>query len=77
MGSTKNKTDDMLAQLATKDLAGDTAFLVGDTIYDIRAAKSAGVSSVGITTGYHTRDMLAAESPDILVDSLAELAEYL
>ena len=77
VGSSRNKVDAMQKILTEKGLSGKEAFLVGDTLYDIRAAKEAGVFSVGITTGYHPREKLAAESPDALVDSLTELAELL
>ncbi len=50
---------------------------VGDTLYDIQAAKKAGVMSVGITTGYHAREQLTAESPDLIVDSLTEFLTHL
>ncbi len=51
-------------------------FYVGDTIYDIQAAKKAKVKSVAITNGYHIRKRLLKEKPDIVVESLTELLEY-
>ena len=48
------------------------AIYLGDTIYDIRAAKKAGVHSVGVATGYHVRERLVNENPDFVVDSLTE-----
>ena len=50
---------------------------VGDTIYDIRAAKEAGVNSAGVSTGYHLKERLQQEQPDILVSSLSELEQLL
>jgi len=49
------------------------ALYMGDTVFDIRAAKQAGVTSVGIATGYHTKDRLVREAPDHVFSSLTEL----
>jgi pyrophosphatase PpaX len=47
---------------------------VGDSPFDIGAAKAAGVTAVGVTWGgIHRRDRLAAEEPDAIVDTVEEL----
>lgn len=51
-------------------------FYVGDTIYDIQAAKKTKVKSVAITNGYHIRKRLLEEKPDIVVNSLTDLLNY-
>ena len=51
----------------------ETVVYIGDTIFDVRSGKEACVRTVAVATGYHSRDRLAQESPDILVDSLSEL----
>jgi pyrophosphatase PpaX len=52
---------------------GDAAY-VGDSPFDLRAAKAAGVAAIGVTWGgIHTRERLADEEPDALVDSAEEL----
>jgi len=48
---------------------------IGDTVYDIRSAKEAGVRSAAITHGYNTRDVLHEEHPEYLIDTLGELVE--
>lgn len=69
--------DKAIGILAILDLLGvrDRASVayVGDTIYDIRAAKVAGVVSVGITTGYMNAVRLMMEEPDLLFYSLSDL----
>jgi HAD superfamily hydrolase (TIGR01509 family) len=45
--------------------------LVGDSDYDVRAGRSAGVTTVAVTYGYRPRKALA--SADHLIDSLSEL----
>jgi pyrophosphatase PpaX len=53
----------------------ETAY-VGDTPFDIRAAKSARVFAVAATWGgLHTRERLEAESPDALVETPEELLD--
>jgi pyrophosphatase PpaX len=53
--------------------AGDAAY-VGDAPFDIKAAKAAGIFSVGVTWGgIHARERLEAEQPDALVDTPEEL----
>ena len=50
----------------------DTAY-VGDMQNDMIAAKKAGAAAIGITTGYHSRNMLKEAGADYIVDSLSEL----
>ncbi len=51
----------------------DAAY-VGDSPFDIRAAKAAGVHAVAVTWGgIHSRERLEAEEPDVLVDTTEEL----
>ena len=51
----------------------DTAY-VGDSPFDIRAAKAAGMFAVAVTWGgIHDRAKLEAEEPDAIVDTAGEL----
>jgi pyrophosphatase PpaX len=57
--------------------AAEAAY-VGDSPFDIRAAKAAGVYAVGVTWGgIHPVARLEAEEPDVLVDSAQELLDVL
>lgn len=49
---------------------------VGDMVWDIRAAKQAGLRSIAVLRGYHS-DMLKKEEPDLAVRSLSELKDHL
>ena len=52
---------------------GDTVY-VGDAPFDIKAAKAAGLFSVGVSWGgIHARERLEQEQPDALVDTPEEL----
>jgi phosphoglycolate phosphatase len=50
--------------------------LVGDSAIDVRTARAAGVGAVGVTWGFDARS-LGADPPDVLVTSVADLAENL
>lgn len=52
----------------------DDAAYVGDSPFDIRAARAAGLHAVGVTWGrIHGRELLEAEEPDALVETTEEL----
>jgi phosphoglycolate phosphatase len=55
------------------DKSPDAAWMVGDTVHDVRAGKAAGLRTCAVTYGIGDRDDLVAESPDLLLGSLAEL----
>jgi len=48
-------------------------FVVGDSPLDIRAARYAGARSVGVMTGWSSREEIAAEGPDFLFQDLADV----
>ncbi len=55
-----------------------TAAYVGDSPFDMRAAKAAGMFAVAVTWGrIHDRSRLEAEEPDAIVDTAEELLELL
>ncbi len=54
-------------------IPGERAFYIGDTAGDILEARAAGISSVAVTWGWHSRERLAAAGPDFLVDRPEEL----
>jgi pyrophosphatase PpaX len=59
------------------DLLGaqpDEAVYVGDSPFDVRAAKAAGMHAVAVTWGgIHPRERLEAEGPDAVVETAEEL----
>jgi len=55
----------------------ETAY-VGDSPFDVRAAKAAGMHAVAVTWGrIHDRERLEAEEPDAIVDGAEELLAVL
>ena len=64
----------LLHALELLDADADDAVYVGDSPFDIRAAKAAGMHAVAVTWGgIHPRQRLEAEGPDAVVDSAEEL----
>jgi phosphoglycolate phosphatase len=52
-----------------------TSIYIGDTVPDIRAAREAGALAVAVGWGFCNPALLAAEAPDVLVDSPSDLAD--
>ena len=72
----KHKPDPEPLLLALERLgaAPDDAVYVGDAPFDVKAAKAAGLYSVGVSWGgIHGRERLEAEEPDALVDTTEEI----
>lgn len=53
------------------------AVMVGDSPFDLRAGKAAGADTIGVTWGFFPREALAAEEPDLIVDTVDELRSAL
>jgi pyrophosphatase PpaX len=76
----KHKPDPEPLLLAAERLGVDptTAAYVGDSPFDIRAAKAAGMYAVAVTWGrIHDRSRLEREEPDAIADTAEELFELL
>ena len=50
---------------------------VGDSPFDIQAAKAAGLRAVSVATGNYTADRLRAEGADFVISGLSELGDIL
>ncbi len=53
------------------------SWMVGDTVYDVRAGKSAGMRTCAVTYGIGTVDDLERAGPDLLLDTLAGLTAWI
>jgi len=51
--------------------------VVGDSIADIRAGKSAGAKTVGVLSGIFSRNELEKEKPDLILESVNQLPDFL
>jgi phosphoglycolate phosphatase len=68
--SKKEKIDHALAEYG---IPLERAFYIGDTTGDIVEARAAGIRTVAVTWGWHSRERLAAAHPDFLVDRPEDL----
>jgi phosphoglycolate phosphatase len=67
-----------LARLLKREgLSRDQAAYIGDEVRDIEAGRKLGMRSVAVAWGYTTAQLLAAQAPDRLVHSPAELVDAL
>jgi pyrophosphatase PpaX len=74
----KHKPDPEPLLLAAERMNADPAetAYVGDSPFDIRAAKAAGMYAIAVTWGrIHDRERLEREEPDAIVDRAEELLE--
>ncbi|MFC5450913.1 pyrophosphatase PpaX [Paenibacillus aestuarii] len=69
----KPSPEGILAALATLGSSKEETMMVGDSHYDIEAAKNAGVVSVGVSWSWKGRSYLEAYKPDYLIDDAMEL----
>jgi phosphoglycolate phosphatase len=70
--SKKEKIDHALAKYG---IPPQRTFYIGDTTGDIVEARAAGIRTVAVTWGWHSRERLAAACPDFLVDRPEELLQ--
>lgn len=56
---------------------GETVFMIGDSLSDIRAAKEAGVTSIAATWGHQSLETLLRGAPDYVVNAPRELIEVI
>jgi pyrophosphatase PpaX len=76
----RHKPDPEPLLLAAERMRADpaTTAYVGDSPFDIRAAKNAGMHAIAVTWGrIHDRARLEQEEPDAIVDTAEELLEHL
>ncbi|GGW75710.1 HAD family hydrolase [Streptomyces caelestis] len=55
----------------------ERAVMVGDTTHDLFMAQAAGVRSIAVTYGVHSRTELAAAGPSHIADSFDEVVAYI
>jgi phosphoglycolate phosphatase-like HAD superfamily hydrolase len=57
--------------------APDRLWVIGDTPLDVRCARAIGAKVLAVTTGWHSREELAAVGPDLLLADLSDPAPLL
>lgn len=67
----------VLRALADLNAAPPETYFVGDTHFDVLAARAAGVRCLCVTTGYATREQLEALGPEAVYDRLDEVGRHI
>ena len=70
-----SKKDKMLYATKKYQIAPEDIYYIGDTTGDIVEGRAAGVKTVGVTWGWHSRDKMAQAQPDYLVNEPQELLQ--
>ncbi|RIV83245.1 HAD family hydrolase [Aurantiacibacter xanthus] len=74
-----SKPSPAMLQAAMDDClaAPENTVMIGDTVYDIVMAQSAGVRAIGVNWGYHEVDELLNAGAEAVATSMAELEEMI
>ena len=73
----KNKTRDLQNICREFGVKPEQSLFIGDMVKDIRIAKESGVNSAGICHGYHKKGRLINEKPDLLLERLSDLKNFI
>ena len=73
----KPRSEGLLQAVSMLSLPKEDVYYVGDTPFDITAAKGAGIRSVSVATGNYASDRLAAAGPDFVIATVSDLGGVL
>lgn len=68
-----SKKDKILYAIKKYQVTPEDIYYIGDTTGDIKEGKQAGVKTVGITWGWHSKEKMASSNPDYLFDDPRDL----
>jgi HAD superfamily hydrolase (TIGR01509 family) len=77
VGTAKPEPDIIETALDKAGVTADAAVMVGDSVWDIVAAKRAGVASIGVLSGGFGREELLSAGASVVYEDVAELLEQL
>ena len=69
----RDKREHIGRVLTEQKLRKPETVMIGDMRHDIHTARTGGIASVAVLTGYEFADVLATAEPDLTVQDLAEL----
>jgi len=68
-----SKIEKILHAMNSFQVEKDKTYYIGDTTGDIKEARLAGVKTVAVTWGWHSKEKLETVRPDYLIDTVDEL----
>ena len=63
--------------LKTLKVKNSDAFMIGDTVYDIKMGKNAKINTIGVTWGYNTSEELNRADADHIINDPSQLVKLL
>jgi phosphoglycolate phosphatase-like HAD superfamily hydrolase len=51
--------------------------IVGDSVVDVQAGKSAGAKTIAVLSGLFSREQLEKQKPDLIIDNISSLPHFL
>jgi phosphoglycolate phosphatase len=70
-----SKKEKILYTIKKYQVAPENIYYIGDTTGDIKEGRQAGVRTVGVTWGWHSKEKMAAAKPDFLFDKPQKLLQ--
>jgi len=64
-------------RMALRRARSKKGYMIGDTVYDVKAGKGAGLKTIAVLTGHHSRNRLKKEKPDHILKSVADVPKLL
>jgi len=71
-----SKADHIHQALNHYAIPAANAWMIGDSVSDIDAARHGGVNSVAVSWGWQSRSLLSSHSPDLLFDTPQEMYTF-
>jgi phosphoglycolate phosphatase-like HAD superfamily hydrolase len=69
----KPRPEGLLMAVTLLSLPKESVYYVGDSTFDVMAAKAAGVKIVSVTTGNYSAERLRSQGADYVISSVSEL----
>jgi HAD superfamily hydrolase (TIGR01509 family) len=73
----KPRPEGLTKAVSMLGVRADQAYYIGDSLYDVIAAKGAGVKSVAVSTGNYTEERLRSGGADYVIPAIDELPKVL
>lgn len=73
----KPAPEPLIACAQQLNVSPDQCAYIGDTRFDMQAARAAGMKTIGVLTGFDPPQSLQKETPDAIIDSIGHLMEVI
>ena len=73
----KPSPEALISAVKVLDINMCDCVIVGDSVVDVKAGKSAGAQTVAVLSGLYSREELARENPDLILKDISELPVFL